>query len=92
MNEIAIVTALDLELVDFPLTEVGNENFPDSRGASIPHGVAAAVPVIKIAGDAHALRVRSPDSEVDAAKTLVSPDVRTEPLIIAIVGPLAEKM
>ena len=91
-NEIAVMAALDLVLVDFTLAEIGNEDLPDSRGAAIAHGMPAAVPVIEIADDADSLRIRCPDGEVHAAKALVRSNMGTEPLIIAVVRPFAEQV
>ena len=91
-NEIAVVAALDLVLVDFTLAEVGNEDLPDPRRAAIAHGMSAAVPVIEIADDADPLRVGSPDGEVNSAKALMGSEMGTEPLVIAVVRPFAEQV
>ena len=66
-DQIAVVPALHLVLVDLALAEIGNEKLPDAGGAAISHRVPAAVPVIEIADHADALRVRGPDGEMDAA-------------------------
>ena len=92
VNEIAVVAALDLVLVDFALAEVGDEDLPDPRGAAIAHRMPAAVPVIEIADDADPLRIGRPDGEMNAAKALMGPDVGTEPLVIAVVRPFAQQV
>ncbi len=56
LDEVAVVAALDLVLVDLALAEIGDEDLPDPGGAAIAHGVPAAVPVIEVADHAHALR------------------------------------
>ena len=92
LDEIAVVPALDLVLVDFALAEVGDEDLPDPRRAAVAHRVPAAVPVIEVADHADSLRIRGPDGEVDAAKPSMRPDVGTQPLVIAIVRPFAQQV
>ena len=78
-----MVPALDLELVDLALAEIGNEELPDAGGAPVSHRMAAAVPVIEVADHAHALGVRRPDGEMDAPEALVGAEVRAQPLVVA---------
>ena len=89
LNEIAVVAALDLELVDFALTEIGDEELPDPGRAAVAHGVAPAVPMIEVANHADSLGVGCPDGEMNAAKTVMRPDVGAQSFVVAIVRPLA---
>src|SRR5262245_46840791 len=52
----------------------------------------ATVPAVEVADDAHALRTRGPDGEVDAGRGADDPPVRTELLERAVEGALTEEM
>ena len=65
LDEIVVEPALDFVLINFPLNQAGDEEFPKARRPSRPHGVAAAVPAIEVSHDADAPRVGSPDRERD---------------------------
>ena len=91
-DQVAVVTALHLVLVDFTLAEIGNEDLPDAGGAAVSHRVAAAVPVIEVADHADALGVRGPDGEIDAVEALMGPDMGAKPLVISVVCSFAQEV
>ena len=66
LDEVAVVAALDLELVDLARPRSGMKISQMPVGAAVPHRVAAAVPVVEVADHADPLGVRGPDGEVDA--------------------------
>ena len=92
LDEIALVTALDLELVDLALDQVGDEDLPDPRRPAAPHRVPAAVPVVEVADDADPHGVRGPDGEVDAAEALVVAEVGPQAFEVAVVRPFAQQV
>ena len=92
LDQVAVVPALDLELVDLAVAEVRDEDLPDAGRAPVAHRVASAVPVIEVPDHAHPLGVGRPDREMDAAEALVHPEVSAEPLVVPIVGSLAEQV
>src|SRR5271157_2455259 len=48
LHDVTVVAALDLELVDLTLAEIGDEQLPDSGGAPVPHRMPASIPVLKL--------------------------------------------
>ncbi len=92
LDEIALNLALDLELVDLALGNLRDEDLPESGAATASERMAAAVPVIEIADHAHALGVGCPDGEVYPRNSLMFAKVGTEPLKVAVVGPLTQEM
>ena len=92
LDQVAIVPALDLELVDLALTEVRDEDLPDARPAPVAHRVTAAVPMVEIPDHADPLRIRGPHREMDAPEAGMGPQVGTEPLVIPIMRPFAEQV
>src|SRR6185437_390808 len=57
------VGAADVELVVGAVADVGHEQLPDPRAAERAHRITTAVPVVEIADDPRAPRVRCPDGE-----------------------------
>ncbi len=49
-----------LKFVEGACSDAWDEQFPDARTVAFTHGMPAAVPVIEVADDRHALGVRSP--------------------------------
>ena len=64
LDQIAVVPALDLVLVDLAVAEVGNEDLPDAGSSPVAHRVPPAVPMIEVADHADPLRIGGPDREV----------------------------
>src|SRR5271157_4023294 len=52
LHHVAVVAALDLELVNLALAEIGDEQLPDSGGAPVPHWMPASIPVVEVASHA----------------------------------------
>ena len=92
LHEVAVVPALDLELVDLTLAEIGNEQLPDAGRSAVSHRMATTVPVVEVADHADALGVGRPDGEVDAPESLVRAEVSAQPLEVAQVRSLAQKV
>ena len=86
------MAALDLELVNLAFAEIGNEDLPDSGGSAVPHGMPAAVPVIEVAGHADTLGVGRPDGEVNSAEAFMGSQVGPQPLVVAEMRALAQKV
>ena len=82
----------NLELVEGPFVEAGHENFPDAGGSTVAHRVGAPVPRVEVADDAHALRVRRPDGEVNALRAGHLAHVRAQFLVLFIVRAFAGKI
>ncbi len=87
-----MVAALDLELVNFALAEIGDEQLPDAGCAPVPHRMAAAIPVVEVAGHADALGIGGPDGEVNSSKTFVGAQVGTQPLIVPQVRAFSQEV
>src|SRR5271166_5062353 len=49
LYQIAVVAALDLELVNLARAQIRDKQLPDSGRAPVPHRVASAVPVVEVA-------------------------------------------
>src|SRR5690349_4677102 len=61
----------DLVFIGLARADIGQENFPDAGIDTLAHDMAAAVPVVELADDRDAPRIRRPDGEMDAACALV---------------------
>ena len=92
LDDVAVVAALDLELVDLALAEIGDEQLPDSGGAAVPHRMPAAVPVVEVAGHADAFGIGGPDGEVNSPEPLMGAQVGTQPLVVAEVRSFAQEV
>ena len=86
------VGGTQLELVDRPLAEPGDEDLPDPHAATAPHRVAAAVPAIEVADHRDASRVRRPDGEVHARGAGMLDRVGAQPLPQPAMGALADEI
>src|ERR1051325_3451670 len=82
----------NLVLVKLARPQIGNEDFPDARDAQTAHLVQASVPVVEIADDAHARRMRGPHGERDPAHSSIFAYVRAELFIDALVSSLVKEM
>ena len=71
----------DLELVERALAQPGHEQFPEAAGDVLPHGVAAAVPVVEVADHADAGGVGRPDGEVHALDAVDGAELRPQPVV-----------
>src|ERR1700752_4667971 len=74
----------DFEFVQRAFVEARDEKFPDSRLAAEAHRMNAAVPEIKISDNAHAQRVRRPDSKVNASNASDLAHVRPKLFIFLV--------
>ena len=83
---------LDLVLVDRPIAEVRDEQFPDAGAAALAQRMRPAIPAVEVADHAHALSVGRPYGENDACGATVFDDVGAELLIRAEVVALVEKL
>ena len=72
------VRVADLKFVMRALPHAGNENFPDAGRAEQAHRMKAPVPIVEIADDADALRVRRPDGEARAVNAVNRAQLRAE--------------
>ncbi len=59
-----VIAAADFIFIERALGQAGDEQLPDAAGDVLAHRVAATIPGIEIADDAHARGVRRPDGEV----------------------------
>src|SRR5206468_851458 len=73
----------DVVLVRGPLADAGDEDFPNAA-AALPHGMAADVPLIEIAGDGDVLGVRRPNGEAHTGETVRLADVRAESAVCLV--------
>src|SRR5262245_49661621 len=85
-----VVLPADAELVLLAGTEAGNEDLPYAAGGVQLERVAAAVPVVEVADDAHGPGVRRPDGEVDPLHAVDRPHLGPELLVAAEQLALAE--
>ena len=86
------VGADDFKFVDGAFAEFRHEEFPDAGAAAGAHRMDAAVPMVEVADHADALRVGSPDGEVDAADARERDDVRTELVVGVVVAAFAHEV
>jgi hypothetical protein len=68
-------------LYSVPSAKRRNEDFPDAGAEPLAHRVPAAVPVVEVADDGHALRIGRPHGEVHAVDAFVRRRVRAEPVV-----------
>jgi hypothetical protein len=80
-----------LEFVVRAHAQAGKENFPDPRRAEQPQGMKPPVPMVEIADDADALRVRRPNGEAGAGQAVNHAPLRAEFFIKAAFVALAEQ-
>ena len=76
--DVALVAGLDFIFVQIPLSQTGNEDFPQTGCPPRPHGVASAVPLVEITDHAHPLGAGRPHRKMDPCHALVVDQVRTE--------------
>ena len=86
------VGGAQLELVDRPLAEPGDEDLPDADPAAPPHRVAPAVPAVEVADHRDARRVRRPDREMHARHAGMLDRMRAQPLPQAPMRALADQI
>ena len=77
-EQLARLAAEDFVFVELAGAQLGNEQLPDARVPAHAHRVMTAVPMIEGADDTHALGVRRPHREADAADALDRELVRAE--------------
>ena len=58
--------------------KAGNENFPNTAGNALSHGMLTTVPLIKVTHDADRLSVGGPDRKVHAFHTVDGSQVRAQ--------------
>ena len=87
---------LDLELVARPHGDVGNEDLPHARGSQRTHRRRGAIPVVKLADNAHRARVGRPHGKGGAGGLAqlvgVSCHVRAENLPQVLVAALGDQV
>ena len=71
----------NLILVERSFAQARHEQFPETAGDVLPHGMAAAVPVVEIADHADARGVGGPDGEVHAVDAVDLPQLRPQPVV-----------
>ena len=76
-HDVAVRVA-NFEFVERALAHAGNENLPHARSAETAHRMKAPVPVIEIADDTDALRIRRPDGEARAGHAIDHAQLRAE--------------
>ena len=81
-----------LVLVERAGREAGDENLPDARDPELAHLVKPPVPVVEAAHDAHAVGVRSPHGERDAALAPEVAHVRAKLLVAPPVASLVKEV
>ena len=79
-------------LIELALGQIGHENFPNAGRAAPSHRVTTAIPVIEIADNRHALRIRCPHRKVHAGSALVDARVCTEDVPEPLMGAFADKI
>jgi len=75
-----------------PLLDRGQKQFPYTCAHQLPHRIYAAIPVVEIADDGYALRVRRPYSEINAGRIADRPQMRAKFFINFPVLSFAEQM
>ena len=70
----------------------GEKNFPDAGGNDLAHGVHAAVPVVEIANDAHALGGGGPHGKMHAGHIVDHLHMGAEFFIDIVVRAFVEKV
>ena len=85
------VRVANLEFVMRSLPDAGNENFPYAGCAQQPHRMKAPVPVVKIADNADALRVRRPHGEACAVNAVNRAEMRAQLVVDFPLVALAEQ-
>ena len=85
------VRIADLKFVMRAFPHTGNENFPDAGRAEQPHRMKPPVPMIEIADDADALRIRRPNGKTDARNTVNHAQLRAELFVNTPLVALAEQ-
>ena len=73
--------ANDLVFVDRADRQFGHEDLPEAAVDALAHLAAAAVPVIEVADDRDARRVRRPNREEHAVDAFVTDELRAEPSV-----------
>lgn len=72
MNTIAILLAS---------SDARDEELPNPKLDASTHGMAAAIPAVPVANDAHEAGARSPDSEANSLDVIHRADVRPHEII-----------
>jgi hypothetical protein len=85
-------SGLDVELVQRTASDTGNEEFPDSAGATAAHWMPAFVPPIEAADDTDAQRMWRPHGKGCPGHTRMRPDVRAQLGIELVVRALVEEV
>ena len=86
------VCVVDLEFVKRARADVRHERLPHARVGAPLHDVAVPVPMIEVADDADAPRVRRPHREARAAHAVALDRVRAELAMDVVVVALAEQV
>ena len=88
-REVAVFHTVFVERAVF---ESRAEEFPEAAGNVLPHRVTTVVPIVELADDADARRVRSPDGEVDAADAVHFAQLRAELVVALPMSSFAEQV
>ena len=92
LDENVTVRCLDLELVAYSGASCGQEQLPDTGGASGAHGMIAAVPVVEVPDNTDAPRVRRPHGECHPLDPIELPEMRAELVVDVEMGALAKQV
>ena len=87
-----VVVVADLELVERSLAQPRHEQFPETAGDVLAHGVATAVPGVEIAHHAHAGGVRRPHREIDPVHAVDRSQLGPQTFVAAPVRPLVQEV
>ena len=86
------VAVPDLVLVECSLAQPRHKKLPETAGNVLPHGMPAAVPVVEIAHDADARRVRRPDGEIHPVNAVDLPQLGPQPVVTLPVAALVQQV
>ena len=70
--------AEDFKLVQVPLGNIGEEDFPHAAAHELAHRIAPAIPRVEFTDDADPLGIRRPDGKVDPARPFMVDQMRAQ--------------
>src|SRR5262250_3128841 len=91
VGPVSVILRLHVVLINVPLTNTGNESFPNPCRAGL-HRIGRYFPVIEIAYDRNALRIGGPDSQLNSPLPIPFRKVRAKFLICAVEGAFGKQI
>ena len=71
----------DFIFIECAVSEVWNEEFPESGGSAVCHGMAAAIPLVEVAHDTDSEGIRRPDDKMNSSDPLHGPEMGAHCLV-----------